>query len=671
MRASAVSMAQTQDYERIGQLRQLLNRAAYTYYVLDAPELPDSVYDQYYQELQALEARYPDAIIPDSITQRVGAEPAQEFMSVTHQVPLYSLDNAFNESDLEQWEKKLVKLVGTAEYVCELKIDGLALALHYQNGTLTQGLTRGNGQVGEDITANIRTIRSLPLQLLTTDLPQTLDIRGEAFIPFPEFERINQERQQAGEKLFANPRNACAGTLRQLDARIVSARHLDFFAYAVPNAPTTTQWQTLEWLARAGFKVNPHRAYCQDLNAAKAFIQHWQTARHDLPYGTDGVVIKVNDFRLQEELGFSAKAPRWAIAYKYPPAEALTQVESITIQVGRTGALTPVANLTPVALAGTTVARATLHNRNRIQELGIRVGDSVIVRKAGEIIPEVLQVLLELRPATSEPFIFPEVCPECATATVPEDILTRCPNPACPGIMRAGIEHWCSRPALDIQGIGEKLVAQLVKTERVRSIADLYTLTAEELSQYERMGQKSAQNVITSLEASCQKPWSRVLYGLGIRHVGQSIALELTKVFTSAQALSQATNQQISAAYGIGEEIAQSVEQWFQHPAHQQLIIALEQAGIQLVTDIEIQPSSQRLLGKTFVITGTLPTLSREACTDMIERHGGKVTNSVSKKTSFLIAGEKAGSKLTKAESLEVPILNEAQLQEMLESPPL
>ncbi len=655
----------TQDQQRLQDLHALLQRAAYRYYVLDDPEIPDSVYDQYYRELQALEGQYPQWIQADSVTQRVGDQPAADFQTIAHRVPLYSLDNVFSFEELALWEKRLVSLVGSAPYICELKIDGLALALTYENGVLVQGLTRGNGQAGEDITANIRTIRSIPLRLLTPDPPARLEVRGEAFIPAAAFQRINQERLAQGEALFANPRNACAGTLRQLDPKVVSGRRLDFFAYAVPQSTVQTQGETLDLLQSYGFRVNPHRAQCPDLSQVQLFIEHWRQARHSLPYGTDGVVIKVDDFTLQAELGFSSKAPRWAVAFKYPPEQAATTVLGITIQIGRTGALTPVAELAPVALAGTIVTRATLHNQERIASLEVRVGDQVIVRKAGEIIPEIIKVLPELRPEESQPFIFPTQCPECSTPTLKEDILIRCPNPQCPAVIRARIEHWCSRSALDIQGVGEKLIAQLVKTKRVKTIADLYTLTALELSSFERMGTKSAQNVIQSIEQSRSQSWANVLFGLGIRHVGQSIAQELTKVFNSAEALAQASPTQITALYGIGEEIAQSVYDWFRQPENQALIKALHSHGVTLV-QTESTLISEKLLGQTFVITGTLPTLSREACTALVERHGGKVTSSVSKKTSYLIAGDKAGSKLSKATELGIPVLDEQRLQELL-----
>ncbi|WP_218080450.1 NAD-dependent DNA ligase LigA [Anthocerotibacter panamensis] len=661
-------MGREQDHERLVQLREILNRASYRYYVLDDPELPDSVYDQYYRELQALEARYPAWITPDSVTQRVGAEPLQEFQTVRHRIPLYSLDNVFTLEELSQWEKRVNKLVGEVEFVCELKIDGLALALTYEKGLLTRGLTRGDGHLGEDITTNIRTIRSVPLQLQIPEPSELLEVRGEAFIPFQEFDRINSERAEQGEKLFANPRNACAGTLRQLDPRVVSARHLNFFAYSLPNSPALTQDQTLAFLKSCGFRVNPHWALCRNRKEVQDFIEYWLTARHQLPYGTDGVVIKVNDLHLQEELGFNAKAPRWAVAYKYPPEEAVTTVQDITIQVGRTGALTPVAELQPVLLAGTTVARATLHNQDRITELDVRPGDSVIVRKAGEIIPEVVKVLQELRPSISQPYSFPTVCPVCHTPVVREDILVRCPNHRCPQVLKASVAHWCSRAALDIQGIGEKLIAQLVDTGRVHSLADLYTLTLDELSAYERMGTKSAQNVLASLAHSKTKPWPKVLFGLGIRHVGQTMAVLLSKVFPSAQALAQASIQDISAIYGVGAEIAQSIHHWFEDPTHQQLIQALEAHGVQIRGTDGQTLLSESLLGQTFVITGTLPTRSREECTALIERHGGKATSSVSKKTNFVVAGEKAGSKLTRALELGVKVLSEDELLALLQA---
>lgn len=656
--------------QRVSELRELLNRAIHAYYVLDDPLLEDSVYDQLYRELVTLEQSDPALVTPDSPTQRVGAEPATGFPSVRHRIGLYSLDNALGLTELDEWNERVVRALGhEPEYVCELKIDGSALALSYEQGKLVRGATRGDGQTGEDITPNIRTLKSIPLKVHTAP---TLEVRGEAFLPVSEFKRINETRIALGEKPFANPRNCAAGTLRQLDARIVATRKLSFFAYAVyvegADRPAS-QWEALEMLRVLGFRVNPHRQLCSNLEQVKAFCAHWEQARHDLDYATDGVVIKVNDFASQEELGFTVKSPRWAIAFKYSPEESATRVRAITVQVGRTGALTPVAELDAVLLAGTTVTRASLHNRDRIESLEVRAGDTVLVRKAGEIIPEIVQVLHEVRPAGTVPYQFPAVCPECGTPVVrlEREAVTRCPNPDCPAIVRGRIAHWCSRDALDIEGIGEKLVAQLVGSGRVRGVADLYTLGAEELANYDRMGLKSAQNVLKGIEASRERPWPRVLYGLGIRHVGNTIAVTLANAFPGAEQICQATAEQIGEVYGIGPEIARSVADWFSLADNRYLLEQLAGHGLQL-SGRGTRPGSTFLRGKTFVLTGTLPTLSRTEATERIEQAGGKVTSSVSSRTHYVVAGENAGSKLEKAQQLGILVIDEQELQALLQS---
>ncbi|MBD2102896.1 NAD-dependent DNA ligase LigA [Leptolyngbya sp. FACHB-261] len=668
--------------QRALELRRLLQRASYEYYVLDAPTMADSVYDQLYRELQTLESQHPELITPDSPTQRVGERPQSQFVSVRHNVPLYSLENAFSLEDLQNWQGRFQKLLagdlGDLEYVCELKIDGSALALTYENGVLVRGATRGDGQSGEDITANVRTLQTVPLRLQLEEPPAVVEVRGEAFLPLASFERLNQERAAAGEPLFANPRNAAAGTLRQLDARIVAARRLDFFAYTLHlpqgwNQPLPqSQWQALELLSRMGFRVNPERQLCPSLGAVQAYCEHWSTGRLDLPYLTDGVVVKLNAFNLQEEVGFTQKFPRWAIAYKYPAEEVPTRVLQISVNVGRTGAVTPVADLTPVEVAGTTVSRATLHNADRLAELDLHLGDTVVIRKAGEIIPEVLRVLTELRPADAVPYHMPTECPECGQPVVrPEgEAVTRCINASCPAILRGALQHWASRDALDIDGLGEKLVRQLVEQGLVKTLADLYRLTAEQLASLERMGKKSAQNLVAALEHSRERPWSRVLYGLGIRHVGSVNAQLLTEHFPSVEQLAAATPEQISGVYGIGSEIAQAVHQWFTIPANQDLIEQLRAVGLQLGSQETNRPTEGHLSGKTFVITGTLPTLSRTEAKGLIEQHGGKVTDSVSSRTDYLVAGEKAGSKLDKAQKLKIPVLDEAQLQALLTANP-
>lgn len=670
--------------QRLRQLRQQLQQASYAYYVLDAPTLPDSVYDQLYRELQDLEAQYPELVTPDSPTQRVGDRPAEQFSAWRHRIPLYSLENAFNAAELAKWQERWQRLVDPVpdfepdfDYVCELKIDGSALALSYENGLLVRGVTRGDGITGEDITSNVRTIRTIPLRLALEQPPAQVEVRGEAFLPLGEFERINQARAAADEPPFANPRNAAAGTLRQLDPKVVDRRRLDFFAYTLhlpsdPQRQPASQWDALELLQQMGFQVNPHRQLCPSLEQVKDYFQTWDSQRKTLPYLTDGVVLKLNAVALQQQLGFTQKFPRWAIALKYPAEEVPTRVLEITVNVGRTGAVTPMAIMEPVQVAGTTVQRATLHNSDRIQELDVRVGDTVIIRKAGEIIPEVVRVLPELRPPATEPFTMPTACPECGSGLVrPEDeAVTRCVNRACPAILKGSLVHWAGRDALDIDGLGEKLVAQLVEQNQVASIADLYGLRVEQVAGLERMGQKSAENLVAAIATSKQQPFARVLYGLGIRYVGKVNAETLVAARPNIESLQAASVADLEAIYGVGLEIAQSVWQWFRIDANQTLIEQLRAAGLQL----EQQPTAgsapsatpSALAGKTFVVTGTLPTLSRKAAETLIRTAGGKVTGSVSKKTDYLVVGENAGSKLTKAVKLGISQLTEAQLQELL-----
>ncbi|GAX42157.1 DNA ligase, NAD-dependent [Tolypothrix sp. NIES-4075] len=667
--------------QRVQELRQLLQQASYAYYVLDSPIMEDAVYDRLYRELQQLETEHPEVVTPDSPTQRVGEKPATQFTSVRHNIPLYSLENAFNVDELQAWDRRWRRQapnIDAVEYVCELKIDGNALALTYENGVLVRGATRGDGVTGEDITQNVRTIRSIPLRLNLQGLEnvERVEVRGETFLPLEVFKQINLQRGAAGEQLFANPRNATAGTLRQLDSRIVAQRQLDFFAYTlhIPGLDdasiANTQWEALELLQKMGFRVNPNKRLCATSAEVAEYYQHWDTQRLNLAYMTDGVVVKLNSFKLQEQLGFTQKFPRWAVALKYAPEEAPTRVENIAVNVGRTGALTPLAEMRPVQLAGTTVSRATLHNSDRIAQLDIRIGDTVIVRKAGEIIPEVLRVLKELRPDDTKPFVMPTHCPVCNQPVVREtgEAVTRCVNASCAAILKGAIEHWVSRDALDIRGMGEKLVHQLVDKGVVHSVADLYNLTEEKFCALERMGKKSAEKLVSAIASSKNQPWSRVLYGLGIRHVGSVNAQLLTEKFPTVEKLASASQADIETVYGIGEEIAQSVYQWFHIAANQTLIERLQAAGLQFVGEVtEIKDKNQKFAGKTFVITGTLPTLKRDEAKALIQKNGGKVTESVSKKTDYLVVGEDAGSKLEKAQSLGITQLNEVQLLELVE----
>ncbi|WP_373545844.1 NAD-dependent DNA ligase LigA [Chamaesiphon sp.] len=660
---------------RTEQLRVKLQAAGYAYYVLDNPVMEDAVYDRLYRELQDLESQYPELVTPDSPTQRVGERPASGFVSVKHNISLYSLENAFDMAEFVKWEAGWQRNMGSkdsAEYICELKIDGSAIALTYENGLLVRGATRGDGDTGEDITQNVKTIRSIPLKLNLENPPPVVEVRGEAFLPIAVFEQLNQEREKVGEQLLANPRNAAAGALRQLDPKMVAQRKLDFFAYTLQIPTTTPQTElhshleSLAMLEQMGFKVNPHHELCPDAAKVGEYYDRWNTERLNLSYMTDGVVVKINDFALQQELGFTNKFPRWAAALKYPAEEAPTRVLDISVNVGRTGAITPLAHLQPVQLGGTTVQRATLHNGDRIAQLDLRIGDTVIVRKAGEIIPEVVRVLTDLRPSGTLVFKMPSNCPVCDAVVVKleKEAVLRCINPSCAAILKGSLVHWVSRDALDINGVGEKLIEQLVDRKFVNSVADLYDLTIEKLMTLERTGEKSATKTIEGIAASKSRPWSRVLYGLGIRQIGNNGANILTEKFTSIDLLCQATISDLQDIRDVGLETAQSVYNWLQQPENIDLVDRLKIAGLQCERSIDAN-ISEIFADKTFVITGTLPTLKRDEAKDLILSHGGKVSDSISAKTDYLLAGEKAGSKLAKAEKLRVKTISEAELMEL------
>ncbi|MEB3317771.1 MAG: NAD-dependent DNA ligase LigA [Cyanobacteriota bacterium] len=680
------------------QLRRLLQRAAHAYYVLDAPVMEDAVYDQLFRELAELERAHPELRSLDSPTQRVGGAPAESFATVAHRIPLASLQNGFNLADLEAWHQRLLKLIGKTPrnqesttglaLVGELKIDGNALALSYANGVLVRAATRGDGESGEEITANVRTIQHVPLRLMLEAPPEWLEVRGEALIADATFARINAEREARGEPLFANPRNACAGTLRQLDPQVVADRQLDFFAYTLylpsdwqasaaadPAAPRT-QWEALQWLKAAGFHVNPNAALLHGLAEAEAFFEAWEEGRKRLPFATDGVVLKLDALDLQAACGSTETHPRWAIALKYAPEEAPSKLLRVVAQVGLTGKVTPVAEFEPVPLAGTTVSRATLHNADRLAELDLHLGDTIVVRKAGEIIPQVVRAQPELRPLTARRAELPQLCPECGSRLVREEgeAATLCVNSSCPAILLASLRRWVSKGALDVEGIGSSLIEQLVAKGLVASIADLYRLDGALLASLERMGDKSAANLLESLAASKQQPWHRQLYGLGLHHVGEVNAKTLAKAFASADALQTAALDdpgQITTIHSIGQEVVESLRQWFATPANQTLLAELRQLGFTLgAAEHPSAPSpeaaSTALKGKTFVLTGTLPNLSRRRAQEEIEAAGGKVSGSVSGKTSYVVAGEDAGSKLSKAQSLGVTVLDEAGLLALL-----
>ena len=672
--------------EWINQLRRQLQRANYAYYLQDNPIMEDEVYDRLYRQLQALEEQYPELITPDSPTQRLGGGVAEGFDSVKHNIPLYSLENAFDLGELAQWVGRWQGQIAeeqTVEYVCELKIDGNALALTYENGILVRGVTRGDGETGEDITQNVRTIRTIPLRLGLDNPPARVEVRGEAFLPRKTFEKINQARADKGEATFANPRNATSGTLRQFDSKIVAKRQLDFFAYTVyivddnSELNPTTQAESLTILEEMGFKVNPNRQLCNSLKEVGDFYQKWEQKRGQLPYDTDGVVVKINSYALQEKLGFTQKFPRWAIAIKFPAEEVPTKLKNITVNVGRTGAVTPLAHLEPVSLAGTTVQKATLHNTDFIAQLGVKIGDTVVVRKAGDIIPEIVRVLPELRPKSAKAFTMPQQCPECGSRLVrPEgEAVTRCVNVSCPAILRGSLVHWASRDAMDINGLGEKMVESLVSNQLVQSVADLYDLTVEQLTQLERVGETLASTLVNAIAQSKEQPWPRVLYGLGIRYVGKVNAEALAESFPTVEQLGNARVEELQAVEGIGEEIARSVYQWFRIEANQTLVQQLQSAGLNFQQETATETSSSETSqepvgkpfdGKKFVLTGKLESFSRNEAQRLIEQAGGKVTASVSSKTDYLLIGDKGGSKQKKAESLNVTQINEEEFKEML-----
>ncbi|NCO73964.1 MAG: NAD-dependent DNA ligase LigA [Cyanobacteria bacterium] len=662
--------------ERVTHLKSKLQEASYAYYILDNPIIEDAIYDQLYRELQNLENQYPSLITSDSITQRVGDKLDNKFDSVNHKIPLYSLENAFNFEELKQWEnrwQRQIKNIPKYNYICELKIDGAAIALTYENGIFTRGLTRGDGITGEDITNNLRTIHSIPLKLNIDNPPSILEVRGEAFLPLKEFNRINQEREKNKESLFANPRNATSGTLRQLNPNIVSQRKLQFFAYNLyispENQDINTQEKALLFLQKSGFLINSNYQTCQDLNQVKKYLDYWEIERKNLPYMTDGVVVKINQFTLQNTLDFTQKFPRWAIAVKYPAEEVTTIVKNITVNVGRTGAVTPMAIMKPVQLAGTIVQRATLHNSDHVQELDIRIGDTVIIRKAGEIIPEVVEVIKDLRPSDTKPYQMPSNCPECNSELIRFDneAVTRCVNVSCPAILRGSLIHWASKEAMDIKGLGEKVVILLMKSKLIKSIGDIYKLKVFEIADLERMGEKSAQKLITNIEHSKKQPFHRVLYGLGIRYVGVVNAQLLAENFTNIDNLINAQKEDLLSVYGIGIEIASSVVDWFKLPANIVLIEELKSLNINLATNNE-NKNTGKLTNKIFVLTGTLPTLKRNEAKKIIESAGGKVNASISAKVNYLVAGDDAGSKLEKAQKLNLKIITESELLSFIEN---
>ena len=660
---------------RIIELVRQLNQYAHEYYVQDRPTVEDFVYDKLYQELVDLEAKHPRLIQEDSPTQRVGGIVSAGFEKVTHEIPLYSLNDAFSEADLVAFDRRVTRALGYApRYMCELKIDGLSISLRYENGKFVRGATRGDGTIGENITENIKTVRSIPLELTQ---PYSMEVRGECYMPKASFVQLNQGREEAGLEVFANPRNAAAGSLRQLDSKVTAQRQLSSFIYTVADAGmlhVTNQEEALKELGTLGFKINPESRVCETIEEVWAYINEYQLTRSELPYDIDGVVIKVNEFTAQDNLGFTVRAPRWAIAYKFPPEEVETTIEAIEWTIGRTGVVTPTAVMTPVKVAGTTVSRASLHNRDYIEAKDIRLNDQVVIYKAGDIIPEVAYVITDKRPADSQVYDIPTRCPVCESELVhlAEEVALRCVNPKCPAQMKEGLNHFVSRNAMNIDGLGPRILEQLFENNLVHDVADLYTLTESDFLQLDKVKEKSANNFLEAIQKSKENSAERLLFGLGIRHVGAKAAKILMEHFGDIVTLSQASKEDIANLYSIGQVIADSVVNYFDHDEVRELIAEFQAAGVNLrylgKTASDLATIDSVFKDKRIVLTGKLSHFTREEAKAKIENLGGTIVGSVSKKTDFVIAGEEAGSKLTKATALGMTVWTEAEMVEALEA---
>ena len=660
---------------RIIELVRQLNQYAHEYYVQDRPTVEDFVYDKLYQELVDLEAKHPSLIQEDSPTQRVGGIVSTGFEKVTHEIPLYSLNDAFSETDLIAFDRRVTRALGYApRYMCELKIDGLSISLRYENGKFVRGATRGDGTIGENITENIKTVRSIPLELTQ---PYSMEVRGECYMPKASFVQLNQGREEAGLEVFANPRNAAAGSLRQLDSKVTAQRQLSSFIYTVADAGmlhVTNQEEALKELGTLGFKINPESRVCETIEEVWAYINEYQLTRSELPYDIDGVVIKVNEFNAQDNLGFTVRAPRWAIAYKFPPEEVETTIEAIEWTIGRTGVVTPTAVMTPVKVAGTTVSRASLHNRDYIEAKDIRLNDQVVIYKAGDIIPEVAYVITDKRPADSQVYDIPTRCPVCESELVhlAEEVALRCVNPKCPAQMKEGLNHFVSRNAMNIDGLGPRILEQLFEKNLVHDVADLYTLTESDFLQLDKVKEKSANNFLEAIQKSKENSAERLLFGLGIRHVGAKAAKILMEHFGDIVTLSQASKEDIANLYSIGQVIADSVVNYFDHDEVRELIAEFQAAGVNLrylgKTASDLATIDSVFKDKRIVLTGKLSHFTREEAKAKIENLGGTIVGSVSKKTDFVIAGEEAGSKLTKATALGITVWTEAEMVAALET---
>ncbi len=656
----------------IEQLRAEIERHNDLYYQKAEPEISDFEFDRLLERLKALESQHPELITPDSPTQRVGGK-ADSLRPFTHTVPLMSLDNSYDLDELRAFTERCEKLAEgrRLDYVAELKIDGLSVSLHYENGVLMTGATRGDGQTGDEVTQNVKTIRTIPLRL-RADAPPHAEVRGEVFLSRSQFAKINAELEMLDEKTFANPRNCASGTLRMLDSAVVASRRLDMFPYDAFTGNQkmfATHWENFEWCERNGFNVNPNRALCRDFAELADFVARMESLRDELDYEIDGVVVKVNSTALQDEFGSTTKAPRWAIAYKYPARQATTRLLGIGIQVGRTGALTPVAHLEPTLLAGTTVSRASLHNEDEIKRLDLKIGDHVMIEKSGEIIPQVLSVVTAKRIGTETDFEFPRTCPVCEWEAVRPDgeAVRRCSNPDCPAKVKARILYFAARKAMDIEGLGEVLVDTLVDKEMIRDVADLYTLTLDQIAGLERMAEKSGSNLIDQIAASRSRGLQRLLFGIDIRHVGERYAKILANHFRSIDRIAEASVQELDDIHEIGLSVADSVYEWFRDERNIDLVARLKALGVKTETDAASAALlDERFVGKTFVLTGKLENYTRDEAAKIIEDRGGRVSSSVSKKTDYVVAGSDAGSKLTKAESLGVAVLDESTFSALL-----
>lgn len=669
---SSNDLPQTESGREIDALRREIEYHNDLYYQKNAPEISDFEFDKLLERLKELEAAHPELVTPDSPTQRVGGR-SEGFESFTHTVPLMSLDNSYSIDELRAFDERCLKLADgrKLDYVAELKIDGLSVSLHYRNGVLVVGATRGDGTTGDNVTSNVKTIKSIPLSL-KSDFPDEIEVRGEVFMARSVFDSINAELEMQGEKLYANPRNFASGTLRQLDSSVVASRRLDMFPYDVwqgNQKPFASHWENFEWLERQGFNVNPHRRLCASIDEVIAFCDEILAERDALDYEIDGVVVKVNSTALQEEFGSTTKAPRWAIAYKYPAMQATTRLNGITVQVGRTGALTPVAELEPVLLAGTTVSRASLHNEDEIKRLGLRIGDHVNIEKSGEIIPQVLSVVESRRTGDEIEYDFPMSCPVCGWDAVrPEgEAVRRCTNPVCPAKIKARVGYFAMRKAMDIEGLGDVLIEQLVDRGHVKTVADLFDLDLETVAGLERMAEKSATKVLEQIEASKSRGLQRLLFGLDIRHVGERYAKILANHFRDIENLKTASVEQLDDIPEIGLAVAESIYYWFRDEHNLEIVRRLQAAGVKTEIDANaFAKLDERFVGKTFVLTGKLEGFTRDDAARLIEQRGGRTASSVSKKTDFVVAGSDAGSKLTKAQALGVTVIGEEEFVAMI-----